>query len=112
MSQQIVWSVKANYYRKKAFAVPRGKLELAGEELVFRPTRFSTMIYHATERTMPLSHIVRCEQGKPPYGPLTASRPILSVFLRGGECVQFAVEDLTGTASAIDEALAAFHSSN
>jgi hypothetical protein len=70
------------------------------------------MIFRGTVRTMPLSAIVRYEHGKPPYGPFTASRPILSVFLRGGECVQFAVEDLVGTVRALDNALTEFNSSN
>jgi hypothetical protein len=102
--------VKASHYRKRAFGVPRGKLELAGEELIFLPTRFSTMIFNATMRTIPLSDVVRYEEGKPPYGPLTASRPILSVFLKGGECVQFVVEDLAGTVRALDNTLAKFNS--
>lgn len=106
MSEEAVWWVKARYYRKRAFAVPRGKLELTAEEFVFLPTRFSTMILHATIRTIPLSDIIRYEQGEPPYGPLTASWPIISIFLRAGECVQFAVDDLTGTLTALDSALA------
>jgi hypothetical protein len=112
VSREVVWSVKANYYRKQRFALARGKLELKAEDLVFLPTRLSTMFFNATIRTMPLSDIVRYEQGKPPYGPLTAIWPILSIFLRGGECVQFAVHDLAGTVSALDSALAGQDSSS